>query len=285
LQSNVEKESVFEPSPEILTVTSEEFKPSSQTYHTDTSSEPEKSNTEEDKDSLWRWLVISLLFLLLLVGLSLKGCSYVNVIVATNQQNSEQQLRNEIKELWTKIQEKSDSCTLAEAKKQKIELPQIPITPPVEPVEQEKKQGSEFPIPPQPTIAPLNEEALEKKDISVFSGAWLMTSDNLFDSNTDEKIKIAFIFDNVGNGKSGVIKNGGSRCISDSTVVIDSDKQFSISPLKLSCDDGHSITLAGENGNPLPCKLNGTDKAICYIECGTNNDLTVCPTDFARENI
>ena len=209
----------------------------------------------------WRWIIILALTLLLIMNVFDKN-NYP--IIFKYNFISEAQLRTDIRDLWRKMQDKSQSCK---------EIKTVPI-----------EQSLSSPIEPlqiQPTVVPkpLDQNALDNKDISVFEGGWQMTSDNLVESGTDKKLKFSLFFDAQGNGKVSIQKIDGVVCSSDSAVNIESKARFIVTTPNLSCDNDSRSFNASLNGKII-CTLITTNKANCSLQC-VNGE---CSAEFEKAN-
>jgi hypothetical protein len=185
----------------------------------------------------WRWLLLLLLLIILLLGLLFKKWTYL----ASYDVAAEARYRAEIADLWLKIDDKSKTCR---------------------------------PIPPSKTAPqPLTPEALERKDLNVFNGNWLLIT-TLLNAKTDEKIQIQFSFDSRGNGITTTRELSGNVCTGTAVVTINSANGFSVETSQQSCVNGGAY-----RPNKAECTVRNDNKtADCILRCVHGN----CDARFER---
>lgn len=205
--------------------------------------------------SLWRWLVILLLTLLLIFGLSLKSCSRFNHADNGAQETS---LRAEINSLWLKVKDKANTCN---PKKEKVD----DCSP-------KKEDG------PPPSQAQIDQQKFEKKDLSVFEGAWVFRANNIVDAETGERLIIKFKFTGDGASATSVKKQSGDFCSGLATAAITSDTSFTLFTQKLQCQSG-AVRNFSKNGK-VNCKVRPNfNQADCTLQCKDG----ACTGLFERE--
>jgi len=174
----------------------------------------------------WRWLLLLFLLIILLLGLLFKKWTYL----APYDVSAEARYRADIADLWLKIDDKSKTCR---------------------------------PIPPSKTAPqPLTPEALERKDLNVFNGNWLLIT-TLLNAKTDEKIQIQFSFDSRGNGITTTRELSGNVCTGTAVVTINSANGFSVETSQQSCANGSAY-----RPNKAECTVRNDNKtADCILRC------------------
>jgi hypothetical protein len=204
------------------------------------------TNIERSWSSLWRWLVILLLAMLLIFGLSLKSCSRFNQV---DNGAEETALRSEINSLWIKVKEKAQAC-----------LP--------------KKEDSKPPLPP----AAANEEKWKNKDLSVFEGNWIFSGDNIVSASTGERIVMQLKFASDGSAVSSVRTESGDICSAGASATFKSEKRFTVNTGTLSCKKGGTWTMS-RNGQ-ISCNVRPNyTQADCTLLCKSGS----CTGVFERK--
>jgi len=208
---------------------------------------PLQENHVEEKPSYWRWLILLLLLLLLLIGLTLKKWTYT----VEHDKHLEQRHREEIAALWKKIDEKSKTCTAAGREA----ISPLAQTPPTKP-------------------QPLTRDALERNEIKIFEGGWVLITD-LFNALTKEKVRISFLFDARGNGTAITREADDNICHGDASVLINSGNRFTVHISPQKCKTG------GDYGkNIAECVVSKDNKhADCTLQCKTGS----CGAVFERQ--
>ena len=193
--------------------------------------------------SLWRWLVILLLTLLLIFGLSLKSCSRFNHVDNGAEETS---LRAEINSLWLKVKAKAETCN---PKKEKVD-------------DCSPGKGDMPPL----TQAEINQQKFEKKDLSVFEGNWIFSGTNIVEAGTQDKIVMQLKFNGQGAAIASVATASGDFCSAPATAVIDSDKSFTVTTNPLNCQKGGRWTMS-KNGQ-IRCNVRPNYiQADCTLVC------------------
>lgn len=193
--------------------------------------------------SLWRWLVILLLTLLLIFGLSLKSCSRFNHADNGAQETS---LRAEINSLWLKVKDKANTCN---PKKEKVD----DCSP-------KKEDG------PPPSQAQIDQQKFEKKDLSVFEGSWVFSGTNLVVASTNERIVMKLQFSSDGSAVSSVATASGDYCSAPASAVINSDTSFTVRVNKLNCKKGGTYSMSQDG--KISCKVRPNYiQADCTLVC------------------
>lgn len=187
---------------------------------------PPEPVVHSSKRFFWRWLLLLLLLIILLLGLLFKRWTYI----APFDTAAEARYRTDIADLWLKIDDKSKTCR---------------------------------PIPPSKTTPqPLTPEALERKDLNVFNGNWLLIT-TLLNAKTDEKIQIQFSFDGLGNGITTTRELSGNVCKGTALVKINSANGFSVETSKQPCTNGNVYSP-----NKAECTVRKDSKtADCVLRC------------------
>jgi len=118
-------------------------------------------------------------------------------------------------------------------------------------------------IPQMKEIPQLTKEAMENKDLSIFKGTWYLTSDNIVNVKTDEKIKMVFEFNEEGVGDSIIYENTGNKCQGRAVAKILTDNEFSIQDSGPTCTNGASYSKATAR-----CKVESGINATCQLRSG-----------------
>ena len=92
--------------------------------------------------------------------------------------------------------------------------------------------------PPKAKEQVLSPEALKNRDLSVFEGKWVLSSD-LFNAATGQKINIILDLDKSGQGTGYLNDNTGEKCSGPSRVSISGPQNFQIAQDRMPCSKGN----------------------------------------------
>ena len=224
---------------------------------------------------LWRCFLMFALIFSLLIGLSSKGYSYISAQTHVNS-NSKAQLNKDIQNINLQIQTKLDACQNLKEKPIEKEL--------IEPSPTEaKSQVNAFIKSIANGAKPLDNKALERKDISVFEGDWRMITE-LYEADShgkpqfDKKVEYDLSFHEDGLGLFSIKYNDGDICIAPISVKIESKDSFVITTPSLQCEKRKPRDITIEKSGNITCDLTEPDHASCLIQCYKGS----CGTSFEK---
>jgi hypothetical protein len=224
---------------------------------------------------LWRCFVFFAVILSLLTGLSTKGYSYISAQTHVNL-NSEAKLNKDIQNMNLQIQTKLDSCQKLKDKpaaQKLIEPTAIEAKPLIQEFIKSISNGTK----------PLDNKALDRKDISVFEGDWRMITE-LYEADIngkpqfDKKVEYELSFHNDGLGLFSIKYNDGDICKAPISVQIESKDSFVIKTPSLQCQKRKPRDISIEKSGNITCDLTEPDHASCLIQCYKGS----CGTSFEK---
>ena len=126
----------------------------------------------------------------------------------------------------------------------------------------EEVKPVEVPPPPKAKEQVLSPEALKNKDLSVFEGKWVLSSD-LVNITTGQKISVILDLDKSGQGTGYVIDNTEGKCSGATRVSISGPQKFQVTQDNMRCSSGR-----GWVGNVYSCTVRPNHvQADCDLTC------------------
>lgn len=203
----------------------------------------DETSDRTSRSLIWRWVLIWTLIALLLIGLLLKSCSPQRQVTVLD----EQERLGEIAALMAIADERLLQCR--------------PIS-----------SGSSSQL-NEPT-AVLTPQALERNQVDVFSGRWVLRSDAGLVID-DKPIAMEIQFDASGSGVTRLVADDGTRCSGRAQVKIDSPSSFQMSLSSLDCTG----SFPGVSANLAKCTVReGGRVANCVLSCINGP----CDAEFLR---